>query len=197
MKGEGDTNHRSPLGRLADLPEALVRLVSKPPAVRIIWMDPDVPPHRQVVEEAVGESAEAPSSGGASTLPPDTPTDGGAVTPPSEPPITDEEFEGWVEDALERVPEQFLEIVENVAFIVEHDPPGGGRNLLGLYHGVPLPGRGHYSGAMPDTITIYQNPLVRVYRTRKRVKEEVYRTVVHEIGHYFGMDDDELHGLGW
>ena len=98
---------------------------------------------------------------------------------------------------LERVPKHFTAAVENCAFIVEHDPPGGRRNLLGLYHGVSLPNRGHYSGAMPDTITIYQNPIIRVFRTRERVREEVYRTVVHEIGHYFGMDDEELHGLGW
>ena len=114
-----------------------------------------------------------------------------------EEPITDAEFEAMVEDALERVPEQFLEAVENVAFMVEHDPPGGRRNLLGLYHGVPLTGRGYYAGTMPDTITIYQRPIVRVFQSRERVREEVYRTVVHEIGHYFGMDDDELHALGW
>lgn len=112
-------------------------------------------------------------------------------------PISDEEFEEMVEEALERVPSQFLEAVENCAFIVEHDPPRGQRSLLGLYHGVPITGRGYYSGAMPDTITIYQNPLIRLFRTRERVREEVYRTVVHEIGHYFGMDDDELHELGW
>ncbi len=117
--------------------------------------------------------------------------------PEVELPITDEEFEEMVEAALERVPKHFTAAVENCAFIVEHDPPGGRRNLLGLYHGVSLPNRGHYSGAMPDTITIYQNPIIRVFRTRERVREEVYRTVVHEIGHYFGMDDEELHGLGW
>ncbi len=112
-------------------------------------------------------------------------------------PISDEEFEEMVEDALARVPQQFLEALDNCAFIVEHEPPVGESSLLGLYHGVPLTGRGHYSGAMPDTITIYQNPLVELFVTRERVREEVYRTVVHEIGHYFGMDDDELHSLGW
>lgn len=112
-------------------------------------------------------------------------------------PITDAEFEEWVEEALERVPAQFTEAVENCAFIVEHEPPPGSGTLLGLYHGVPLTERGHYSGAMPDSITIYQNPIVRVYKTREAVREEVYRTVVHEIGHYFGLDDEELHGLGW
>ncbi len=185
----------------------------KPPRPTIVWMDPAEPPHRvkvvleaqraKAAQEAAAAALAASLAGGPTTI---TVTSGAASPqrPPSpapspspEPPITDEEFEAWVEDALARVPEQFLEAIENVAFIVEHDPPGGRRNLLGLYHGVPLPGRGHYSGAMPDTITIYQNPLVRVYRTRERVKEEVYRTVVHEIGHYFGMDDDELHGLGW
>lgn len=175
---------------------------SRAPEPTVIWMDPEELPHREVVvleaqRAKAAQEAAAAALALAASPPLATPPQSPSSAPSPEPPITDAEFEAWVEDALERVPEQFLDAVENVAFIVEHDPPGGRRNLLGLYHGVPLPGRGHYSGAMPDTITIYQNPLVRVYRTRERVKEEVYRTVVHEIGHYFGMDDDELHGLGW
>ncbi len=134
-------------------------------------------------EDAAGAEAEAPP------LP----------TAPGDPesPITDEEFEEMVEQALERVPAHFTEAVENCAFIVEGEAPRGSRSLLGLYRGVPATERGFYAGAMPDTITIYQSNIVRIYKTREAVKEEVYRTVVHEIGHYFGLDDDELDELGW
>lgn len=115
----------------------------------------------------------------------------------SDQPITDAEFEAMVERGLARVPEQFLEAVENCAFIVESHPPPGQPGLLGLYRGIPLTGRGHYSGAMPDTITIYQSSIIRLFKTRERVEEQVYRTLVHEIGHYFGFEEDELHELGW
>lgn len=113
------------------------------------------------------------------------------------PAITDEEFEAIVERALARVPAQFMDALVNCAVIVEHDPPSHQPNLLGLYHGVPLTSRGEYSGAMPDTITIYQNPLVRFFPGRESLEEQVYRTVVHEIGHYFGFEEDQLHDLGW
>ena len=119
------------------------------------------------------------------------------VTPPDLGPITDAEFEEMVERGLERVPARFLEAVENCAFIVESDTPPGQPGLLGLYRGVPATERRDYAGAMPDTITIYQSSIVRIYKTRERVEEQVYRTLVHEIGHYFGLEEDELHALGW
>lgn len=112
-------------------------------------------------------------------------------------PITDAEFEAMVERGLERVPARFLEAVENCAFIVESETPPGQPGLLGLYHGVPATERRDYAGAMPDTITIYQSSIVRIYKTRERVEEQVHRTLVHEIGHYFGLEEDELHALGW
>ena len=113
------------------------------------------------------------------------------------PRLSDQEFEELVEKALDRIPPELMEAVENCAFIVEAEPPPGRPRLLGLYHGHPLTSRSDYGGAMPDTITIYQGPLQRLYRDPERLEHEVYRTVVHEIGHYFGLEEHELHELGW
>lgn len=116
---------------------------------------------------------------------------------PDEGPITADEFDQMVERALERIPQKFRDAMENVAILVEDQPPANQRGLLGLYQGVPLPKRGRYGGSLPDTITIFQRPIVRLYRTRERVEHEVYRTLVHEVGHYFGFEEGELHALGW
>ena len=102
-----------------------------------------------------------------------------------------------VERAIERIPEEFAEAVENCAFIVEAEPPRGQPGLLGLYRGHPLTSRGYYAGSLPDTITIYQGSLMRLFPGRKNLERQVYRTVVHEIGHYFGLEEHELHELGW
>lgn len=119
------------------------------------------------------------------------------MTDEDDQPITAEEFDQMVERGLARVPSEFMSAVENCAFIVEPHPPPGQPGLLGLYRGVPLTERDHYAGAMPDTITIYQSSIVRLFKTREAVEEQVYRTLVHEIGHYFGFEEDELHELGW
>ena len=70
--------------------------------------------------------------------------------------------------------------------------------LFGLYHGIPLTKRGgHYEGVLPDRISIYKGPIERFARTPERIKEQVRVTVVHEIAHHFGIDDDRLDELGW
>lgn len=112
-------------------------------------------------------------------------------------PVTDAEFEEMVEQALESIPAELSQMVENCAFIVEDEPQRGRATLLGLYHGRPLTTRQDYSGALPDTITIYQGPLVRHYPDREELRRQVRRTVIHEIGHYFGFEEEELHELGW
>ncbi len=119
----------------------------------------------------------------------------GQVEP--EPAVTDEEFEEMVEDAIASIPGHLAEAVENCAFIIEKQAPNNRRGLLGLYHGQPLTERGQYYGALPDTITIYQDNLMRLFPGREELRHQVHKTVVHEIGHYFGFDDDELHELGW
>ncbi len=101
-------------------------------------------------------------------------------------------FERLVEQAIEEIPRRFKKVIENVAVMVEDDPPEG-RPLLGLYHGVPYKHRGPYYGNLPpDVIVIYQRPIERICRTDEEVKEKVKEVVLHEIGHYFGLDEDDL-----
>ncbi|MQA84125.1 MAG: hypothetical protein GEV03_05730 [Streptosporangiales bacterium] len=110
--------------------------------------------------------------------------------------LSPEEFEDLVVDALDGIPEEFAELMENVAIVVEDEPPEPG--LLGLYHGVPLTERGQwYAGVLPDRISIYRNEICRICDTADEVADEVRTTVVHEIAHYFGIDDERLHELGW
>jgi predicted Zn-dependent protease with MMP-like domain len=109
-----------------------------------------------------------------------------------------ERFEELVGDALDEVPPELMRLMDNVVILVEDDPPGGERNLLGLYEGHSLTNRGwNYSGVLPDRIFIYRNPILRICRTEDDVVEEVAVTVVHEIAHHFGIDDARLHALGW
>jgi predicted Zn-dependent protease with MMP-like domain len=105
-------------------------------------------------------------------------------------------FDEMVETALDGIPRELGRLMRNVAVMVEHE--GGPRGLLGLYEGVPLTSRtGDYSMAMPDRITIYREAILRICRTEDEVVEEVRRTVIHEVGHHFGITDERLHELGW
>lgn len=108
-----------------------------------------------------------------------------------------EEFEALVDEALESIPDQFWDQVENLVVLVEDDPPPDRPGLLGLYDGVPLTERGDYAGVLPDRVFIYMHPTLAMCQTPEEVADEVRVTVVHEIGHFFGIDDEELHELGW
>jgi predicted Zn-dependent protease with MMP-like domain len=108
-----------------------------------------------------------------------------------------ERFEELVADALDEVPPELLSLMDNVVVLVEDDPENG-QDLLGLYEGYALTSRGwQYGGVLPDRITIYRNPTLRICETEEDVIEEVATTVVHEIAHHFGIDDKRLHELGW
>jgi predicted Zn-dependent protease with MMP-like domain len=108
------------------------------------------------------------------------------------------EFEDLVAIALERVPRGLAELVDNLVVVVEDESPSDGPELLGLYEGIPLTSRGtSYAGVMPDRVTIFRGPILRMCRTREEVVDQVTITVVHEIAHHFGIDDDRLHELGW
>ena len=109
--------------------------------------------------------------------------------------VSRERFEEFVAEAIDSIPEELATKVDNVAILVEDDSVEG--NLYGLYEGVPLTKRGYYSGAMPDRITIYQDAICRSARSEEEVRRQVHDTVVHEIGHYFGIDDPRLRELGW
>jgi predicted Zn-dependent protease with MMP-like domain len=110
--------------------------------------------------------------------------------------VQDEQFEQMVATALDSLPPKLGKLMRNVAVTVQLEP--GPPGLLGLYQGVPLTSRtSNYAGVMPDRITIYRHSICGICRTEAEVIEQVRRTVVHEVGHHFGIDDDRLHELGW
>ncbi len=107
-----------------------------------------------------------------------------------------ERFEGMVTEALDGLPDELGTLMSNVAVTVQHEP--GPPGLLGLYQGVPLTRRTtFYAGALPDRITIYRQAICAICRTEAEVVEQVRRTVVHEVGHHFGIGDARLRELGW
>jgi predicted Zn-dependent protease with MMP-like domain len=108
------------------------------------------------------------------------------------------DFEVLVSEALDQVPGELAALIDNVAVFVEDDAPDSDPHLLGIYEGIPLTERGHYyGGVLPDRITIYRNPTLRICDTEDDVVEEVAVTVVHELAHHFGISDERLHELGW
>jgi predicted Zn-dependent protease with MMP-like domain len=109
-----------------------------------------------------------------------------------------ERFEELVSLALDTIPAELSAQVDNLVVLVEDDPPEGESGLLGLYEGVPLTERDRgYAGLGPDRITIFRNSLLEMCDDEEEIVEEVRITVVHEIAHHFGIDDDRLHDLGY
>jgi len=105
-------------------------------------------------------------------------------------------FEEMVEAALDSLPEELGRLISNVAVMVQHEP--GPPGLLGLYEGIPLTSRTTgYAGVLPDRITIYRLAICAVCETEDEVIDQVRRTVVHEVGHHFGISDTRLTELGW
>jgi predicted Zn-dependent protease with MMP-like domain len=118
--------------------------------------------------------------------------------------VSEERFESMVADALDEIPEALASKFENVAVMVQDWPTAqqlGGRNgtLLGLYEGIDLTRRSPlgYSGVMPDRITIFRGPLCARARDEVDLAAQVRVTVLHEVGHYFGMSEKRLRELGW
>lgn len=108
------------------------------------------------------------------------------------------EFEDLVAAALDAIPVALAALISNCVVLVEDDVPPGSPPLLGIYEGTPLTERGSwYAGVLPDRITLYRLPLLRACRTRDELIDEVEVTVVHEVAHHFGIDDDRLAQLGW
>ena len=107
-----------------------------------------------------------------------------------------EQFEAWVVDTLDSLPPDIAGLIDNVAVVVEEEPPPGA-NLLGLYHGIPQTRRSSgYAGALPDLITIYRGPLERHYgHDPALLRANVRRSVLHEIAHHFGISDERLREL--
>lgn len=109
-----------------------------------------------------------------------------------------EDFDGLVERALDEIPPELADLIDNVVVMVDEDAPEDSPGLLGLYEGTPITERDEwYAGVLPDTIRLFRKPILEVSDTYDDVVDEVLITVVHEVAHYFGIDDDRLHELGW
>jgi len=112
--------------------------------------------------------------------------------------LSRERFEELVGDALDQIPEQLARLIDNCVVLVEDESPAGGPTLLGVYVGTPLTSRGQgYTMVAPDRITIFRNPILRMCRSEAQVVNQVRLTVVHEVAHHFGIDDDRLAELGY
>lgn len=114
--------------------------------------------------------------------------------------FTDQEFDEAVGDALDRIPPELTDRIDNVVVLVEDTPPADQpQDLLGLYEGIPLTERGDIAGGyvLPDRITLFRHPLRTYAASREELVEEIAVTVIHEVAHFFGIDDRRLHELGW
>ena len=117
--------------------------------------------------------------------------------------LGERQFRELVAEALDGLPPEFGELLDNVAVVVEDEPsdddlrelgmdPEAGDELLGLYQGTPLDERGFEYGGLPDRVVIYRGPILRIAPTRQEVVRQVQETVLHELGHHFGLDEDDL-----
>jgi predicted Zn-dependent protease with MMP-like domain len=109
--------------------------------------------------------------------------------------LSSEEFEELVADALDGIPADLQAAMDNVVVQIDDVSPPG--RLFGLYQGVPLTKRGTYAGAMPDRITIFKETICHAFDTPEDVVRQVRKTVIHEVGHHFGISDARLRELGW
>jgi predicted Zn-dependent protease with MMP-like domain len=110
-------------------------------------------------------------------------------------PIDVDAFEDLVADALATIPDELRAEMENVAIIIDDESPPG--PLFGLYEGVPLTKRGSYAGANPDRITLFLATICRSANTNEELARRVRVTLLHEVGHHFGIGDARLKELGW
>lgn len=112
--------------------------------------------------------------------------------------LNHDDFERLVIDQLDLLPDDMVDGLDNVIFVVEDRPEDGTLDTLGLYDGVALTERGQYGfGEMPDRIVLYREPLLAIVADLDELRDEVHVTLVHEIAHFYGIDDDRLHELGW
>lgn len=106
--------------------------------------------------------------------------------------LSHRQFERLVEKALADLPAEFLDRLENILMVIEAEPPEDIADTLGLYEGVPLTERGTNDVPLPDQITLFKGPIERVCENEQDIAREVRLTVLHEVGHYFGMDEQQL-----
>lgn len=107
-------------------------------------------------------------------------------------------FEQLVTAELDLLPDDMVDGLDNVVFVVEDRPEDGSLDLFGLYDGLALTERDQYGmGELPDRIVVYREPHLAACDDLEALRDEVHTTLVHEIGHFYGIDDDRLHELGW
>jgi len=112
--------------------------------------------------------------------------------------LSADEFEQLVIDELDALPDEMIDGLDNVVFVTEDRPEDGSLDLLGLYDGVAITERGQYGfGELPDRIILYREPLLAICETLDELKDEIHVTLVHEIAHFYGLNDEQLHELGW
>jgi predicted Zn-dependent protease with MMP-like domain len=112
--------------------------------------------------------------------------------------LSESNFDDLVSDALDRIPAPLAALMDNVVVLVEDEPPPEEAGILGLYVGTPLTERDSgYTFRPPDQVFVYRGPLLRMCGDADELADEVAITVVHEIAHHFGIDDDQLHAWGW
>lgn len=107
-------------------------------------------------------------------------------------------FEELVIDELDLLPDDMVEGLDNVVFVLEDRPEDGSLDLLGLYDGLALTERTQYGmGELPDRIVVYREPHLAQCETEQELRDEIHTTLVHEIAHFYGIDDAQLHEMGW
>lgn len=112
--------------------------------------------------------------------------------------LDEQQFEALVVEGLDALSDDIVEGLDNVVFVTEDRPEDGSLSVLGLYDGVALTERGQYGfGELPDRITLFREPLLAICESIDELREQIHITLVHEIAHYYGIDDDQLHELGW
>lgn len=107
------------------------------------------------------------------------------------------DFEAAVDRALETLPEWVIAKIDNLIVVVEDEPPPEYEGVLGVYEGVSLAERADYSGVLPDRIVIFRKPHLALGLDRDSLEAEIRKTVLHELAHHLGIDDDRLVELGW
>ena len=112
--------------------------------------------------------------------------------------LSAEGFDALVTEELDDLADEIVEGLDNIVFVTEDMSPDGDTELLGLYEGVALTERDHYGfGELPDRIVLFRLPLLGICDTEADLRQQIHVTLVHEIAHFYGLTDDELHDLGW
>ena len=112
--------------------------------------------------------------------------------------LDEEAFEALVVDELDLLPDEMVDGLDNIVFVTEARPEDGSLDLLGLYDGTALTERDRYGfGELPDRIVLFREPLLAIAEDLEDLKDQIHVTLVHEIAHYYGIDDEQLHELGW